>query len=232
MIDRLSNHIWYSCVTGMPYTTFCAMWIRSSHITSGWTQNQKSISSHALLKGRKLKSKEEHEERYKKYDQQQLQICFWWTVQIHLSLWSNTSRTQLVTWKTISAQNMAMLIEVDVHTLARLQEVRATLYVQSYMFVLWYSKILLSKKLLRAAWLSSKVSMRERCGTHCLMSSLESWRRLILSFSIGLYVLRTEQRPVEANRGQVRHVRLLEFSAFPILLYSCGLTKENVLKGR
>ena len=88
------------------------------------------------------------------------------------------------------------------------------------------------KKLLRAAWLSSKVSMRERCGTHCLLSSWESWRRLILSFSIGLYVLRTEQRPVEANRGQVRHVRLLEFSAFPILLYSCGLTKDNVLKGR
>ena len=161
-----------------------------------------------------------------------LQMCFWWTAQIHLSPWSNTSWKQLVTWKTTSDQTMAMLIEVDVHTLARLQEVRATLYVQSYMFVLWYSKILLSKKLLRAAWVSSKVWMRERCGTHCLLSSWESWRRFFLSFSIGLYLLRTEQRPVEANRGQVRHVRLLEFSAFPILLYSCGLTKENVLKGR
>ena len=99
---RLSNHIWYSCVTGMPYTTFCAMWIRSSHITSDWTQNQKSISSHALLKGRKLKSKEEHEKRYKKYDQQQLQICFWWTALDQIQAEHNLlleRRFQLKIWR-------------------------------------------------------------------------------------------------------------------------------------
>ena len=56
----------------------CGSEVHTLHQTGHKTKSQSvCLSSHALLKGRKLKSKEEHEERYKKYDQQQLQICFW-----------------------------------------------------------------------------------------------------------------------------------------------------------